>query len=178
MNTSGFHQNVGEPAQVVVCRKMNVGRKMNVVHLALLLACVFGCKATSCSLDFYELEGSLLRSAENRFSLLKAFYSPRQPRPVVVKITYSFSAGEEEELTSPGNASRVWYWSESGFYLIQPLEVFQCTSLLFSNLVYMQRELDLQLPANCSSVSEEFLEMLTSRVSRRTTSHSWSPRLT
>ena len=127
---------------------------------------------------FYELEGSLLRSAENRFSLLKAFYSPRQPRPVVVKITYSFSAGEEEELTSPGNASRVWYWSESGFYLIQPLEVFQCTSLLFSNLVYMQRELDLQLPANCSSVSEEFLEMLTSRVSRRTTSHCWSPRLT
>ena len=138
---------------------------MKVACFAVLLACLRCSSATSCSADFFKLEEGLLRRPENRFSLLKAFYPSRQAHPVVVKVTYTFSAGEDAQDQGPVNGSRVWYWSESGFYLIQPLEVFQCTSLLFSNLVYRQMEVDLQLPANCSTASEEFLEILTIRVS-------------
>ena len=113
--------------------------------------------------SFYELERNLLQDPGNRYRLLKAFYPPRQAHPVVVKVKYDFSE-EQEQVDGSANKSLVWYWSESGFYLIQPLEVFQCTSLLFSNLQYRSRELQIHLPSNCSFASQEQLEMLTLRV--------------
>ncbi len=127
------------------------------------------CVVIACT-DFYDLERNLLRNSDNRFRLLKAFYPTREAHPVVVKATYSFIAGQEarelENATAAGNvSSRVWFWSESGFYLIQPLEVFQCTSLLFSNLLYRSGTVEIELPHNCSNSSQELLELLTVRVS-------------
>ncbi len=144
---------------------------LKIFHLAFLFACsVHFTAATSCSNDFYILESSLLQSSKNRFGLLKTFYPAREAHPVIVKAIYSFTARQEarelENATAAGNvSSRVWFWSESGFYLIQPLEVFQCTSLLFSNLLYRSGTVEIELPHNCSNSSQELLELLTVRVS-------------
>lgn len=110
----------------------------------------------SCSSDFYFLEKELLSRSENRYNLTKAFFPPRDAHPVVVKVTYVFedSAFKNE----------VWFWTESLFYLIQPLEIFQYTSLFFSNLPYRKKEVTVTLGANCSDTNPEFLMILTQRV--------------
>ena len=61
------------------------------------------CLATACT-DFYELERNILHSTNNRFKLLKAFYPTREAHPVVVKVTYSFNA-EQEQTGELGNAT-------------------------------------------------------------------------
>ena len=131
-------------------------------QLLLVLAVVFNSTGAetgdkSCSNDFYVMEQSVLLSTSNRFNLLKTFYPPRQPHPVLVKVNYTFGDSD--------NDSQIWFWSESEFYLIQPLEVFLFTSLLFSDMPYRRGELTLQLDPNCSMASEEYFQMLTTRVS-------------
>ena len=113
--------------------------------------------SNSCSTNFFLLEKSLLHSTDNRFNLLKAFYPPREARPVLVKVNYTFT-------NTSDNVSQIWFWSESEFYLIQPLEIFQFTSLLFSNMPYRRADLSIQLPSECNLASEEYLQLLTTRV--------------
>lgn len=110
-----------------------------------------------CSNNFFAMEQSLLLSTDIRMSLLKAFFPPREAHPVLMVVNYTFQG-----LT---NDSRTWLWSESEFYLIQPLEIFQFTSLLFSNMPYRRRELSIELPFECSLASEEYFLLLTTRVS-------------
>lgn len=104
------------------------------------------------------MEESLLESAENRFNLLVAFYPPREAHPVMVEVDYTF-----QDLT---NDSQRWFWSESEFYLIQPLEVLQFTSLLFSNMPYRSSRLSISLPPDCSLASVQYFQLLTTRVSK------------
>lgn len=111
----------------------------------------------ACSTDFFTLEQSLLLSSDNRFNILKAFYPPREAYPVMVRVNYTFN----DDLLKP----KIWMWSQSEFYLIQPLEVFLFSSLLFSNFPYRLRELSVQLHAECSNVDDRYLELLTGRVS-------------
>ena len=113
--------------------------------------------ADTCSGSFYVMEQSLLESADNRLNLLRGFYPPREAHPVLVKVNYTFGTMAQD--------SQMWFWSESEFYLIQPLEIFQFTSLLFSNMPYRQRDISLELDANCSSAPFEYLHILTTRVS-------------
>ena len=110
----------------------------------------------SCSTSFYMLERSLLESPDNRLNLLRAYFPPREAHPVLVRVNYTFGVTEQ---------SQTWFWSESEFYLIQPLEVFQFTSLLFSNMPYRQSSVSLELDSNCSSTPLEYLQLLTTRVS-------------
>lgn len=118
--------------------------------------------SNSCSTNFFQLEKNLLHSTDNRFNLLKAFYPPREARPVLVKVNYTFL-----DTSATDNGSMIWFWAESEFYLIQPLEIFQFTSLLFSNMPYRRNDLSIQLPSDCSLASEEYLQLLTTRVSVR-----------
>lgn len=112
---------------------------------------------TNCSNSFFLLEQSLLQSTDNRFHLLKVFYPPRQARPVLVNVTYTFDGLD--------NSTQTWYWSESEFYLIQPLEIFQFTSLLLSDMPYRSGEVSILLAGDCSSAPEDYMQMLTTRVS-------------
>ena len=133
--------------------------------LLLLLTPSHGYNETSfttdrtCATSFTVLEDDLLSQEENRYNLLKAFYPPRNALPVFVTVTYLF--GET------GNQS-VWYWSESEFYLIQPLDVLQFTSLFHSNFYYRMGKMELHLNQDCAEAGPEFMEMLTQRVSERT----------
>ena len=110
----------------------------------------------SCSNNFFLMEQSLLQSADNRFSLLRAFYPARIAHPVLVRVQYRFSLDNETQLT--------WFWTESHFYLIQPLEIFQFTSLFFSNMPFRQSNVTLLLDEDCSSAPLDFFQFLTSRV--------------
>lgn len=111
----------------------------------------------SCSGNFYLLEQSVLQSTENRFRLLRAFYPLTEANPVLVKVEYSFEGLDNHTLT--------WFWTESHYYLIQPLEIFQCTSLLFSNLPYRQGNISLLLDADCLAAPPLYFQLLTARVS-------------
>ena len=132
-----------------------------VISSSLLFLQVFTCTISAdtadCSTNFFTLEQSLLQSTDNRFRLLTAFFPAREAHPVLIKVGYSFEGVQNETQT--------WYWSESEFYLIQPLEVFQFTSLFFSNMPYRRGQVDIQLAANCSSAPEEYMQLLTARVS-------------
>lgn len=114
--------------------------------------------AGACSNNFFVLEQSLLESTDNRFNLLKAFYPPREAHPVLVRVNYTFDG-------TFNDTSQIWFWSESEFYLIQPLEIFQFTSLLFSNMPYRQSQLHIRLDSDCSQAPADYLQMLTTRVS-------------
>ena len=105
--------------------------------------------------SFAALEDDLLSQELNRYNLLKTFYPPRGALPVFVTVTYQFGQLENQS---------VWYWSESEIYLIQPLEVFQFTSLFYSNFYYRQASLDLHLSEECVETGDEYMEMLTQRV--------------
>lgn len=111
----------------------------------------------NCSNNFFLMEQSLLLSTDNRFNLMKTFYPPREAHPVLVKINYSFDGVE--------NSTTTWFWSESEFYLIQPLEIFMFTSLFFSNMPYRKSELSLLLDKECVTAPDQYLELLTTRVS-------------
>lgn len=108
----------------------------------------------SCNNSFNILEQDFLSRVENRYQITRTFYPPRDPRPVVVKIYYSY----------PDGTNQTWFWSESQFYLIQPLEIFQFTSLFFSNLPTRQTEVTIMLSQQCAGVGNEFMELLTQRV--------------
>ena len=113
----------------------------------------------SCASSFTVLEQSLLSRTENRFQLLKTFFPPRDSHPVFVTVTYDFVHNSTIEY------SEEWYWSESEFYLIQPLEVFQYTSLFFANFAYRKSRITLELDQECQHVDPMYLEILTQRVS-------------
>ena len=105
--------------------------------------------------SFHSLERDFLSRVKNRYQITRTFYPPRDPRPVVIKIHYSY----------PDGTNQTWFWSESQFYLIQPLEIFQYTSLFFSNLPRRQTEVTLSLSQECEGLGEELMEVLTQRVS-------------
>lgn len=110
----------------------------------------------SCTDNYYRLEGSLLSNQENRYQLMRTFYPPRSPRPVIVKVIYIYSGDM--------NYTNTWFWTESQFYLIQPLEIFRYTSLFFSNLPHRQSEVRVELDEDCFGASDEYMELLTQRV--------------
>ena len=124
------------------------------VLLSLALLSTGHAQNDSCSSSYHLLERDLLSSTDNRYQISRAYYPTRSPRPVVVRIRYCYPDGTNE----------TWYWSESQFYLIQPLEIFQFTSLFFSNLPSRQTEATIMLSQQCAEVDNEFLETLTQRV--------------
>ena len=134
----------------------------------LLLATTFTQLATSqsavteenCSDSFYHLEISLLSRTQNRFELLKSFFPSKGSHPVFVEVNYTFVRRNDSSFVE----SKLWYWSQSEFYFVQPLEIFQFTSLLFSNFGYRKGSLLIKLDAECARADHEKLELLTRKV--------------
>ena len=109
----------------------------------------------TCSSSFHLLEADLLSRPQNRFLLSTKFFPPRDANPVIIKVDYVF---EDSNTT-------VWFWSESEFYFIQPLEIFLYTSLFFANQPYRQSTLTLELSPDCLNAEELYMKVLTQRVS-------------
>ncbi len=124
-------------------------------------AAMEGTAESGCTDNFHLLEKSLLSNTQNRFELLKTFFPSKGARPVFVEVDYRFV----NESTAEEQGSEVWYWSVSEFYFVQPLEIFQYTSLFFANFGYRQTCLEVQLAAECAGASQEKMELLTQRVS-------------
>ena len=128
----------------------------------LVLLLTFGAQQQSlaaeqpCSSSFHLLEADLLSRPQNRFLLSTKFFPPRDANPVIIKVDYVY---EESNMTN------VWFWSESEFYFIQPLEIFLYTSLFFANQPYRQSSLTLELSPDCLNAEDQYMEILTQRVS-------------
>ena len=110
----------------------------------------------NCSTCYKELVSKVLEDDENLLQVQQTFFPPLSSSPSFVTVHYNFSDGKPE----------IWFWSQSYFYLLHPLHVFQFTSLLFSDYNLHSSELNLTLPSNCSgSRNEEYFMLLTQRVS-------------
>ena len=108
-----------------------------------------------CSSSFHLLEADLLSRPHNRFLLSTKFFPPRDANPVIIKVDYVY---EDSNFTS------VWFWSESEFYFIQPLEIFLYTSLFFANQPYRQSTLTLELSPDCINAQDLHMKVLTQHV--------------
>ena len=111
---------------------------------------------SSCTSSFHFLEASLLSHPQNRYNLTETFFPPRDANPVIVEVNYKFGNS---------NVTKVFFWSESAFYFIQPLEIFLYTSLFFANQPYRKSDINLELSTDCLDAGELHMKILTQRVS-------------
>ena len=124
----------------------------------------------SCQDCYAKLVSQITDRDENQFNLQKAFFPPDKSSPVFVTVHYRFvdscnSFGTDDDAMQMSNDTKVWFWSETIFYLMQPIHVLQFTSLLFSNTDTSSSEVCFELDPECYGVSDDFLRLLTQRVS-------------
>ena len=94
----------------------------------------------------------------NLYEIRSVFYSPNDSSPVFVVVTYQFDNDRTHD--------QVWFWTTSTFYLWQPLNVFQFTSLFFSDYTTSRHStVNLKLPLKCMNANKDFMQLLTQRVS-------------
>lgn len=109
----------------------------------------------------------LLKNSDNYIALQRTFFPPDNYDPDFVIVKYVYDVGKLEH---EGNASEeVWFWSVSAYFFYHPLQVFQCTSLGFSDLSIKQSDITLHLPASCYQEYQNndsyYMQLLTQRVS-------------
>ena len=109
-----------------------------------------------CDECYDTLSDSLVNMHNNKYKLRRMFYPLERSSPVFVTVTYQYNDSSVPNKT--------WYWSAGVFYFIQPLQVFQFTSLFFGNPSWRSSNLTLILPAQCASAPEEFMTELTEQV--------------
>ena len=134
------------------------------------VANTFGCEPgeMKCSKCFDVLVNEILSSDRNRYNLKRAFFPPDTSNPVFVTVTYYFTrnmsgnGSTDYSLTSP---NQIWFWTQSTFYLFQPVESLQFTSLLFSDPSLRKSNVSLYLEPNCMEANLNMLKFLTQRVS-------------
>ena len=130
--------------------------------LAFSLLATTSLAESACSTGFHLLEADLLSRPENRFQLTTKFFPPRDANPVIVKVDYKYEGS---------NTTNVWFWSESEFYFLQPLEIFLYTSLFFANQPYRMGSITLELSTDCLDADKVYIKVLTQRVSDYNMSH-------
>ena len=115
------------------------------------------CKAEgeSCHQCYQTLESYLLNTSDNKYQLRRVFYPLEVADPVFVTVTYQYIGT---------NTTKLWFWSEGIFYFLQPIEVFQFTSLFFGNPSWRSSTLNITLPSECETASNEFMTELTQMV--------------
>ena len=121
-----------------------------------------------CSKCYDLLANELIVSDKNRFNMQKAFFPPHKANPVFVTVRYHFirnnTGPTNFSATNPDN-TRIWFWTQSFFYLFQPIQSLQLTSLLFSDTLSSSSVVDLYLQPECNQSSIEMMQLLTQRVS-------------
>ena len=120
-------------------------------------------EANDCSKCYTLLVSQIIYQDKNLFNVTSAFFPPDDESPVFVTVYYHY----KNDFVETSNASQIWFWTTSTFYLFQPLHVFQFTSLFFSDTSLQSSSLHLTLPSNCSNASEEHMMLLTQRVSSK-----------
>ena len=113
-------------------------------------------QSQNCDACYDTLADSLMNMRNNKYNLRRVFYPLERESPVFVTVTYQY-----DDSSVP---NQMWYWSAGVFYYLQPLEVFQFTSLFFGNPNWRSNNITLILPAECASASEEFMTELTEQV--------------
>lgn len=122
------------------------------------VACEPG-EANDCSKCYIALAEQVTKHDRNAFKIQTTFFPPDSISPVFVTVNYIFKDPDK-----PNSTSEKWFWSRSMFYLLQPLDVFQYTSLFFSDTQLQQSDLSLELPLNCINASFDHKQLLTQRV--------------
>jgi len=103
-----------------------------------------GSKINDCTL-LTELECALYTTDSNELRLNQAFFSPRESTSRYINVIYTFNNSEPL-------CEVKFIWAIGGFLLIQPPQVFQLTSLFFSNPANSQDNLTITLPEECQSL--------------------------
>ena len=116
---------------------------------------VAGREGESCHQCYQTLESFLLNTSDNKYQLRRVFYPLEVAAPVFVTVTYHYI---------DTNTTELWFWSTGIFYFLQPMEVFQFTSLFFGNPSWRSSKLNITLPLECVNASNEFMTELTQLV--------------
>ena len=142
-----------------------------------------------CTKSYKSLVTELLKNPTNYFNLQITFFPPDGTSPDFVIITYIYSENGtynysengtynysesgtynySENGTSTTQNSTVWFWSSAAYFFFYPIQIFQYTSFMFSDLQLHQITLTLHLPVDCVHVSDTFMKLLTQRVRLRLT---------
>ena len=124
-------------------------------------------EADTCATCFNLLVSSTITPERNQYNMQKAFFPPDTSNPVYVTVHYIF-------VNESGDAvnESLWFWSESTYYAsFHPLRIYQFTSLFFGDFVFRKTNLTLTVQTNstmnCNEASDEFMMMLTQRVSSK-----------
>ena len=115
----------------------------------------------SCHQCYQTLESYLLNTSDNKYQLRRVFYPLEVADPVFVTVTYQYIGT---------NTTNLWFWTEGIFYFLQPIEVFQFTSLFFGNPSWRSSTLNITLPSECINASNDFMTELTQMVRKM---HEW-----
>ena len=110
-----------------------------------------------CSTSYKSLAKALLEDDRNFYTMQSTFFPPISTKPVFVTVTYEYSSSIKN--------NRTFFWSSAVYFFFNPVRVFQFTSLLFSDPSLRYNEITLFLPGGCHSASDEFMLLLTQRVS-------------
>ena len=112
---------------------------------------------SNCTTSFKALATKLLENDENFYKLQMTFFPPNSNSPVFVTVTYQYD--------NAYSCNKTFFWSSAIYYFFHPVRIFQFTSLLFSDPSLRYDEVVLNLPANCSGTSDDYMILLTQRVS-------------
>jgi hypothetical protein len=120
------------------------------------------CKNDTCTKCYKTLATELLKNADNYIALQNTFFSPDDSGPDFIIVTYIYDIN-----TTIHSNNSIWFWSSSAYFFYHPLQVFQYTSLGFSDPSLKQKNISLHLPATCFSNNprSDNLKLLTQRVS-------------
>ena len=120
-----------------------------------------------CSQCYDVLANELIVSDRNRFNLQNTFFPPESTNPVFVTVRYNFIRNSTGLTNfSADGPVQLWFWTESTFYLFQPIESLQYTSLLFADtLLSGTSTVELYLQPECIESSARMMRLLTQRVS-------------
>ena len=150
--------------------KMTCYYKVNVVLTVLTAAACISMASTSlpmctegeednCAKCYDVLASQAVMSAKNRYNLQQAFFPPDKENPVMLKVIYRFNVNTTNgPIIESLNSSEVWFWSYSGYYLYQPLDVIQLTSLFFADYSLRKSKVILHLRQDCRDASKEHMQ--------------------
>ena len=120
-----------------------------------------------CSISYKALVINLLKNPTNFFNMQMVFFPANGTTPdfVIVSYHYNSESNVSTSLESDSNKPDVWFWSSAVYFFYHLIRIFQFTSLVFSDPLLQQSNLDLYLPAECSRASDDYMKLLTQRVS-------------
>ena len=119
-----------------------------------------------CTRCYDVLASQVVMSARNRYKLQRAFFPPEQENPVFLEVIYKYDVNTTNGpiIESLNNDSEVWFWTDSPYYLYQPIDVIQFTSLFFADYSLRRSSVTLHLRQDCRNAPEEHFLLFTQRV--------------